>query len=47
VGTLRLSLTTHDPEVRPVGLFQASGTLNLVKQLAVWNIGGGDFKIVG
>jgi branched-chain amino acid transport system substrate-binding protein len=47
VGTLRLDATTHDPSVRPVGLFQASSQLNVVKQLASFNIGGGNFQIVG
>jgi ABC-type branched-chain amino acid transport systems, periplasmic component len=44
VGTLELDPKTHDPIVRPVGLFQAGSQ---VKQLASWNIGGSDFKILG
>jgi branched-chain amino acid transport system substrate-binding protein len=43
VGTLELDKTTHDPTVRPVGLFVAGPE---VKQLAGWNIGGSDFKIL-
>ncbi|HMJ37741.1 MAG TPA: ABC transporter substrate-binding protein [Baekduia sp.] len=44
VGTIKLDPKTHDPVVRPVGLFQAGST---IKQLAAWNIGGSDFKVVG
>jgi branched-chain amino acid transport system substrate-binding protein len=44
VGTLALDKTTHDPIVRPVGLFVAGPT---VKQLAGWNIGGSNFKLLG
>jgi branched-chain amino acid transport system substrate-binding protein len=44
VGTIKLDPTTHDPTVRPVGLFQAGSNF---KQLASWNIGGGDFKVLG
>jgi branched-chain amino acid transport system substrate-binding protein len=43
VGTLELDKATHDPVVRPVGLFVAAPA---VKQLAGWNIGGSDFKIL-
>jgi hypothetical protein len=43
VGTIQLNPTTHDPKVRPVGLFQAGST---IKQLAGWNIGGGNFKVL-
>jgi branched-chain amino acid transport system substrate-binding protein len=44
VGTIKLDPKTHDPTVRPVGLFQAGSNF---KQLASWNIGGGDFKVLG
>jgi ABC-type branched-subunit amino acid transport system substrate-binding protein len=44
VGTLALDKTTHDPIVRPVGLFVAGPA---VKQLAGWNIGGSNFKLLG
>jgi branched-chain amino acid transport system substrate-binding protein len=44
VGTIKLDPKTHDPTVRPVGLFQAGSKF---KQLASWNIGGGDFKALG
>jgi branched-chain amino acid transport system substrate-binding protein len=43
VGTLELDPKTHDPVVRPVGLFQAGSQ---VKQLASWNIGGSDFQVL-
>jgi branched-chain amino acid transport system substrate-binding protein len=43
VGELALDPKTHDPVVRPVGLFQAGAQ---VKQLAGWNIGGSDFQVL-
>lgn len=43
VGTIELDPKTHDPTVRSVGLFQAGSDF---KQLAEWNIGGTDFKIL-
>ncbi len=43
VGTITFDPSTHDPAIRPVGLFQASD----FKQMAQWNIGGGDFKASG
>jgi branched-chain amino acid transport system substrate-binding protein len=43
VGTLTLNTTTHDPTTRPIGLFTAQPE---VKQLAEWNIDGGNFKVV-
>jgi len=46
VGTLQLDPKTHDPVVRPVGLFQAEPG-GQPKQLAGWNIGGGNFQITG
>lgn len=42
VGMLELDPETHDPVVRPVGLFQAGD----LKKLAEWNIGGSDFQIL-
>ena len=44
VGEIQMDPETHDPTVRPVGLFQAGSNF---KQLAAWNIGGGDFEILG
>lgn len=44
VGEIELDASTHDPTVRPVGLFQAGSK---VKQVASWNIGGGDYQILG
>jgi branched-chain amino acid transport system substrate-binding protein len=43
VGTLTLNTTTHDPTTRPIGLFTVEPE---VKQLAQWNIDGGDFKVL-
>ena len=43
VGTIKLDPKTHDPIVRPVGLFE---TKPEIKQLAQWNIDGADFKTV-
>jgi branched-chain amino acid transport system substrate-binding protein len=43
VGTLTLNTKTHDPTTRPIGLFSVQPE---VKQLAEWNIDGGDFKVV-
>jgi branched-chain amino acid transport system substrate-binding protein len=43
VGEIELSAETHDPTTRPVGLFIAGPPL---QQLAEWNIGGTDFRIV-
>lgn len=44
VGKIELSDETHDPTLRPVGLFRAGPP---VEQLAEWNIGGTDFQLVG